>query len=715
MQIVQINKQRKHKGQFTQEQLLKLMGDIDGQPDWRSDANTAAAYYDGDQLPPQVIQVLQQRGQPPECQNLIAPAIDSVLGTEAKTRSDLRVEANFQNDETEKLAEALNAEFYTVCQEMRIDRVRSDAYAGQIKTGLSWVEVRRNPDVTGSRYIAEEINRNEVYWDWTSRRPDLRDCRWLMRKRWMDVDEAIMLFPQRAEVLQCAVGQLWDDFADTDRLQGNDSDLEKGWGEMQNWSRQESEYMSVGRDRLMLYVIYYRVYERIPMMELPTGKFVEYDKNNIAHAVAVGSGRVSVTMQLVSFIRESWWAGPYHLGDRACDAPQGMFPLVPFWGFRKDKNGIPYGLVSRMISAQNSYNFRHLKITWLMQAKQIVMDDDATNMSREQVREEANRPDGVIVLNADRKNKTKASDALQINSDSSVSAQQMQVMEYDRQNIQDCAGIYSSYMGQDSNAISGIAVSNLVEQSSTTLAEINDNYTMACNALGELILNYLLEDLKKRTDYSIVINRKDKRRRKIVTINVKGDDGAITNDISRLDARIVLAPIDSTPAYRAQLADRLIGIIQKLPAQAQSAVIDLVLELVEIPNKDEFVDRVSRAMGTQDPEYMTDEEKQAAQQQAKLNEFAQALQFKAQIAEIQNKDADTANKQASANKSQATADGQKYSDGLTMAQTGQIMQQMQINQQQITEMGQQMMQMQQLIAQLVSSGARLELGAKASA
>ncbi|HED2522695.1 TPA: portal protein [Klebsiella aerogenes] len=710
MQIVQINKQRQHKGQFTQEKLLKLMGDIDGQPDWRSDANTAAAYYDGDQLPPQVIQVLQQRGQPPECQNLIAPAIDSVLGTEAKTRSDLRVEANFQNDETEKLAEALNAEFYTVCQEMRIDRVRSDAYAGQIKTGLSWVEVRRNPDVTGSRYIAEEINRNEVYWDWTSRRPDLRDCRWLMRKRWMDIDEAIMLFPQRAEVLQCAVGQLWDDFADTDRLQGNDSDLEKGWGEMQNWSRQESEYMSVGRDRLMLYVIYYRVYERIPMMELPTGKYVEYDKNNITHAVAVGSGRVSVTMQLVSFIRESWWAGPYHLGDRACDAPQGMFPLVPFWGFRKDKNGIPYGLVSRMISAQNSYNFRHLKITWLMQAKQIVMDSDATNMSREQVREEANRPDGVIVLNPDRQNKTKASDALQINSDSSVSAQQMQVMEYDRQNIQDCAGIYSSYMGQDSNAISGIAVSNLVEQSSTTLAEINDNYTMACNALGELILNYLLEDLKKRTDYSIVINRKDKRRRKIVTINVKGDDGAITNDISRLDARIVLAPIDSTPAYRAQLADRLIGIIQKLPAQAQTAVIDLVLELVEIPNKDEFVDRISRSMGTQDPEYMTDEEKQAAQQQAKINEFAQTLQFKAQIAEIQNKDADTANKQASANKSQATADGQKYSDGLTMAQTGQIMQQMQINQKQITEMGQQMVQMQQLIAQLVSSGARLELG-----
>lgn len=709
MKLIEISKNRQHRGQFTQTQLLNLMGDIDGQPDWRTDANRCCAYYDGDQIPPQVAAVLEERGQPVECQNLIAPAIDSVLGTEAKTRSDLRVEANYENDDMEKLAEALNAEFYTVCQEMRIDRVRSDAYAGQIKAGLSWVEVRRNPDVTGPRYIAEQINRNEVDWDWLSKKPDLRDARWVRRRRWIDLDEAVMLFPQRAETLKNAVGT-WDTFDDIERIDGDDVDLRSGWEERQTWSRNEAEYLSTSRDRIMLYVIYYRVYERIPMLVLPTGKMVEYDKNNIAHAVAVASGRVKVEMRLVSFIRESWWAGPYHLGDRPCDAPQGMFPLVPFWGFRKDQSGIPYGLVSRMISAQNSYNFRHLKITWLLQASQVIMDSDATNMTAEQVRKEANRPDGVFILNADRKNKTKAADALQINRDSSVSAQQMQVMEYDRQNIQDCAGIYSSYMGQDtSGVVSGIAVSNLVEQSSTTLAEINDNYTMACNALGELVLNYLLEDLKQKTSYTIVVNRKDKRRRKVVTINTPGDDGKITNDISRLDARIVLAPIDSTPAYRAQLADRLIGIIQKLPPQAQSAVIDLVLELVEIPNKDEFIDRVSRALGTQDPQYMTDEEKQASQQQAKLNEFAQALQFKQQIAEIQNKDADTASKQASANKSQASADGQKYSDGLTMAQTGQIMQQMELNQQTITQQGAQIQQLQQLIIQLVSKGAKLEL------
>lgn len=703
MQIVQVKKERAGRGKFTQQQLLRLMGDVDGQPDWRSGANKAAAYYDGDQLPPAVVQILEARGQPVECQNLIAPAIDAVLGTEAKTRSDLRVEANYEDDETEVLAEALNAEFFTVCQQMRLDRTRSDAYAEQVKTGLGWVEVRRNPDVTGSRYIAEAVNRNEVFWDWHSKRPDLRDCRWLMRKRWVDLDEAALLFPQRADVLRNAVGA-WDSFADIERIEGEDSALMDGWGEWQNWSRQESEYLSTERDRIMLYVVYYRVYERIPMMELPGGRLVEFDKNNIAHAVAVGSGRVSVEMRLVSFIRESWWAGPHHLGDRPCEAPQGMFPLVPFWGYRKDKNGIPYGLVSRMISAQNSYNFRHLKVTWLLQAKQIIMDEDAVNMSREQVREEANRPDGLFTLNPDRRNKTKIAESLQINSDSGVSAQQMQVMEYDRQNIQDCAGVYSSYMGQNSGAVSGVAVSNLVEQSSTTLAEINDNYSMACNALGELILNYLLEDLKKRVNHKIVINQKDKRRRKVMMINIMGDDGAITNDISRLDARIVLAPVDSTPAYRAQLADRMIMIMAKMPPQAQVAVLDMVLNLVDIPNKDEFIDRVSKVLGTQDPEHMTDEEKQAAQQQAKINSLLQQLQIKQLTSDINNKDADTANKHASAMKSEASANSQRYQDGLTIAHTGQIMQQMQATQQQMQEQSQQLQDMQQLLLRLLNTG-----------
>ncbi|EPT0642431.1 portal protein, partial [Escherichia coli] len=122
---------------FSQRQLLSLCSDIDSQPLWRDAANKACAYYDGDQLAPEVIQVLKDRGQPMTIHNLIAPTVDGVLGMEAKTRTDLIVMSDDPNDDTEKLAEAINAEFADACRLGNMNKARSDAYAEQIKAGLS--------------------------------------------------------------------------------------------------------------------------------------------------------------------------------------------------------------------------------------------------------------------------------------------------------------------------------------------------------------------------------------------------------------------------------------------------------------------------------------------------------------------------------------------------------------------------------------------------
>ncbi|TQQ06817.1 portal protein, partial [Vibrio cholerae] len=91
--------------------MLRILSDIDGQPDWRSAAKVATAYYDGDQLDPRVKDKLKQRGQPTTIHNLIAPTIDGVLGMEAKTRTDLLVCADDPDEQMELMAEAVNAEF----------------------------------------------------------------------------------------------------------------------------------------------------------------------------------------------------------------------------------------------------------------------------------------------------------------------------------------------------------------------------------------------------------------------------------------------------------------------------------------------------------------------------------------------------------------------------------------------------------------------------
>ncbi|MDA5543348.1 portal protein [Yersinia rochesterensis] len=681
-----------NRDRFTLERLMDISSDIDHQPDWRTSANTACAYYDGDQLAPEVVAKLRERGQPLTQHNLIAPTIDGVLGMEAKTRTDLMVIADDPNEEMEVMAEAVNAEFADACRLSGLNKARSDAYAEQIKAGLSWVEVRRNSDPFDNKFKVSTVHRNEVFWDWFSREADLSDCRWLMRKRWLDVDEVKGTFPDKAQIIDYSLNE-WKGFVDTVLAAGQESDLISAYEEYQSWSRESTEWVTANRKRVLLQVIYYRTFQRLPILQLSNGRVVEYDKNNVMHAVAVATDRVQVTMARVSRIRESWFVGPHCIIDRPCTAPQGMFPLIPFWGYRKDKTGAPYGLACRAIPAQDEVNFRRIKLTWLLQAKRVIKDADATNMTDKQLAEEIERPDGVINLNPNRANKTTAADALNIQQDFQVAQQQFQVMQESMKLIQDGLGVYSAFLGQDSNASSGVAISNLVEQGATTLAEINDNYQFACQQVGQLLLCYLLEELTKRRNYPVVINRDDPRKRKEVVLNAAEEAGRMNNDVSRLRAHIALAPIQQTPAYKSQLAQRLSEVIVGLPPQIQVSVLDMWVELLDLPNKQEFVERIRGALGTpKSPDEMTPEEQQAAQQEQQLQQQQQELAMRELAAKVERLEAEAKRINAQAEREATLANGQRFNDAYTQAKTGQVLQDMQNVTEEIGALHEEMMQ-----------------------
>ncbi|MDW6094045.1 portal protein [Vibrio rhizosphaerae] len=655
--------------------VLDLMSDIDAQPDWRSKAKVAHAYYDGDQLPANVVAVLKERNQPETMHNLIAPTVDGVLGMEAKTRTDLMVIADDPDEEMELLAEAVNAEFSDACRLGRMDKARSDAYANQIKCGIGFVEVYRNPNPFGSRYKIKNVPRDEIYWDWFSVESDWSDCRWVMRQRWIDVDELISMVPNKAKVIEYAANN-WQGFVDTTLVDGYDPDLLSAWEEHNSWTREQTEYLSQNRKRIKLQIIYIRKFERMSVLRFSNGRVIEYRKDFIPHQVALGLGKAQLENAQVSRIYESWFAGPHHLGSRECQAPNGMFPIVPFFGYRKDSNNEPYGLIARAIPAQNEVNFRRIKLTWLLQAKRVIADEDATNMSRTKILEEVEKADGYIELNPERRNKKTISEAFQVQQDFNIAAQQFNVMQESMKLIQDTMGIYSAFLGQESGADSGVAIANLVEQGATTLAEINDNYRFSCQLVGELLLGYILEDMKSHRDRAIVIHRDDKHKRKTVMINQETEEG-LTNDITRLRAHITLAPIQQTSAYKAQLADRMMQLTAQLPPQVQVAVIDLVAELSDIPNKHEFMERVHKALNIpKDPDDMTPEEKQAQVAQQQQEQMQMELAMRELKAKVEKLEAEAMKIQAGAQKEQVTADSQRYDNAKTQAETAKILKEM---------------------------------------
>ncbi|MFM4979762.1 portal protein [Aeromonas caviae] len=673
-----INAQPKapEKGGLDTPRLLKLMSDINGQPDWRSLANRACAYYDNDQLPPAVKKALDERGQPITIHNLIAPTIDGVLGMEAKSRTDLMVIADDHDDELEQLAEAVNAEYADMCRLGGLDRARGEAYGGQIKTGVGWVEVCRRDDPFGPRYKFSNVHRDEVYWDWHSREPDLSDCRWLMRRRWVDLDEAKTMFPSKAQALQWGVND-WGGMVSLTAIEGMDPNLVSAYDEWSQFSGKEIEWCSRERDRVLLQVVYYRTYTMRQVLKLDSGRALEYDKTNQLHLAAVAMGRAKLERCPVAVIRESWFVGPHHLVDRPCSAPHNMYPLVPFWGYRKDRTGEPYGLIARAMPAQDEVNLRRIKLTFLLQAKRVIMDKDATNMSRDQVLEQVERPDGYIELNPDRANKTSVSDAFKVEQDFNVAAQQFQVMQDSVKLIQDTMGVYAAFLGQGSTGQSGVAISNLVEQGATTLSEINDNYRMGCQQVGQLALAYLLEDMASKRNYKVTVNRDDPRRRKAVVVNVEQEDGKLTNDVTRLRAHIALAPIQQTAAYKQQLAERMTQAMSQLPPEAAGACFDLLVELMDVPRKAEFVERIRNALNIpKDPDEMNEEERAAAEQQAQQAQMQQELamrEMQAKLAELEGK---AAKWQAEAQRIAKLTDSIRFEDALKQAQTGKTLQEM---------------------------------------
>ena len=184
---------------MTIDRLDKFLFEIRLQPNWRREADLDCEMYDGNQLPHDVLDDMQRLGMAPLIRNLIRPTIDVALGMEAKTRSDWRVQAD--DDKFQDVAEALSVKLKEAEREARADRACSDAYAGQLKSGIAWVEVSREMDPFKYPYRCEAVHRREIFWDWRAKDPGLTDARYLVRRRWVDVDILELMFPDQQQLV----------------------------------------------------------------------------------------------------------------------------------------------------------------------------------------------------------------------------------------------------------------------------------------------------------------------------------------------------------------------------------------------------------------------------------------------------------------------------------------------------------------------------------
>lgn len=600
-----------------------IQSDIQNQPRWRANSAIAEAYYDSKQLPADIVELMAERGQPIIIVNLMNAAINGVLGNEAKTRRDVLVQSD--DEEGAEVSEALNEKLNEAARVSLANRAIADAYARQIKAGIGWVEVRRNSDPFGDKYITEEIDWREMSWDWNAKRPDLKDARWVARERWYDQDQLLLMFPEHHEIIK----RMFNDEDELNSLESLDDihvDLLDASGVGDGYEINRSNWFNDDRKQVRVKQIYHRVYEKALVL-IAADSVVKFDKSDQAQLQLLLSKQAKLQWADYAVMKCAWYVGNEAVYDGPSYYPHNELPWIPFWGYREGESRVPYGLAKLMMSAQDEYNFRRSVLTWILKARRIIMDDDATDMSKDQVREEAAKSDGVIILNSRRHNKESGS-AFKIDTDLSVAGQQFQVMQDAKQLIQDVAGVYPAYLGQEgSGAKSGIAIASLVEQGSVTLSEINDNYSFGRQKVYELLLALIVEDIGE-AEMSVVVNRNANLPTKRVVLNGrdKGNPQKITNSVSLTKSHVVLADIQSTPGYRAQSQERLSAATQSLPEGVQIALLPTMLDLMDLPNKQETIMAVKRQMNLPiDPNDLTEEELASYQEQQK--EVAQMKQM----------------------------------------------------------------------------------------
>lgn len=601
-----------------------VMNGIRNQPRaWREEHAMSEMYYDGHQIKQVDKELLDSRGQPLLVYNLVHPTVNGVLGMEAKTRTNFMVKAD--DKDGVEVAEVLNEKVNEASRLSDAPRACSDAFARQVKGGLGWVEVRRNDDPFGDPYIVEESDWANIWYDWHSKRSDMKDARWIVREKWLYIDEAVNYMPAKKKLFNNVYSK-WPAMDEAIMSDSLDPNLAAAWT-IQNETHYLSsvEWMSPDEKRCRFFEVWYRVPKRVPTMRVHDQVF-EFNKNNEMHLALQRKGAV-VTLSTVRTMRRAIFCGPHMVHDGPSPYPHNEFPLVPFFGYREGRSRVPYGLIRNMISAQDGVNFRHSMLTWILKARRVIMLKGATDMSDTEVQEALARVDGIIKIDPKVAAQHGINGVFKIDSELGVASEQFNMMSQSMEMIQNSAGVYNAMLGKgDSGATSGIAINSLVEQGSITLSEFYDNYGTAKKQVGWQMAHLVAEDISDRPK-SIPIYAGEVKPTKLVELNKKSENGQISNKVTMLRKTVAIADIHTTSGYRQQLIDRMMQVLPSLPEQAQPLLLVKILELSDMPDKEDLIRSLNQMLGlTVSPEDMTPEEQQSMQQQQQKQQIQEQIE-----------------------------------------------------------------------------------------
>lgn len=594
------------KGEIKFDEFTSYFNEILNQPEWRVHADKEMDFKDGNQLDSQILQIMAEIGMPPAVEPLIGLTIESIMGAEAKKRTDWRVIPD-HDKQGQDVADALNQKLNHAERHSRADRSCSESYESQVSVGIGWVEVAKESDPFKYPYKCNSVHRNEIYWDWLSRCPMLSDARYLIRTKWIDKDIGALMFPEHKDVIANSING-WDNFDAYAIDGGHSTGLQVAADRERGWSIEEQEWRNIEDRRIRLFEVWYRRWENVLVLKMPDGRVVELDQANEIHMLAVVNG-IQPETAVVSKVRRAWFAGPHKLSDEETPYSHNFFPYVPFWGHREDRTKVPFGRIRAMMYMQENINASMAKIRWGLGAVRTTRTQGAYIGEDSQLRLEVARRDADIILDAEEMAKPGA--MFEVERDFQLNEQQYKMLNDARAAIQKLGGVNDSYQDGSGNAQSGIQFNSEVEQSQQMLADIDDNFKESRSQVGELLLSMIAQDLIGVQE-DVVIDGGALKDDKTVSLNspvIEEGIEYLTNDVSKILLKVTLDDVPSTSSFRAQQLSALSEAYKASPKDYQRIMFPYMMALTDTPNKDDIIEALKLADQQKSPDEIEQEYK----------------------------------------------------------------------------------------------------------
>jgi len=639
--------------------------------DNRFEQSLDADFFDGLQWRDDDAEVLRERGQAPLVFNIVQQHVRWILGTERRTRVDFKIHGREKEDS--KPAQTKTKLLKYTDDINHASMHRSFAFADAVKVGCGWLECGIRSDPTEEPLFDRWESWRNMWNDPLAKEPDNSDSRFIFRSKWVDEDIAMTMFPDRKETIrQSSISHQLFSFSEDDDLGFNglyhaytpgSTTIQSGRA-MFN----DSFHIGIRRKRVRLIECWYRQPHRVkllrtrvhPLMsEQFRGQMMRMNGREMdgqstpAIDGLIADGHASVYDAVRMKVHVAMFVNKGLLQDMPSPYLHDKFPFTPVWAFKRDRDNQPYGVIRNMRDPQEDLNKRRSKALHILSTNRVIADDDAVE-DWDEAEEQVARPDGII-------KKIRGSE-FEIQNDTTIAKEHVNLMVQDMQFLENTSGVTEENRGEVTNAVSGKAINLRQTQGSVVTADLFDNLRYAIQLHGEKKLA-LTEQYY--TEPKVIRITNDRGVGDFLNINMpqQTDDGTeIENNIARSKADFIVDTQDFRETLRLAMFESMMNLLGQFEADVQLQLLDLVVELVDVPGRDEMVRRIRELNGQTDPDAPDAEEQLKAREATKAED--RDREIRDQEADIETKTTRSAKTTSDA----ARAEGEAMAKAMEIAE-----------------------------------------------